>query len=197
MKLKKKSNPFEILKLKNELEEVGLATYGKDFFDQIDHKYLKEHKTEFFNDNNISYRLKIKPEPSNLAIFIKNRHPFDRWNKRGATSEDFGFIDGFDSASFYKKDDSYLLRYINFEKQKNKGPGGNYLILKYKGPKNFLEEDKDFYLGTIFTHNDQFFLTDFYLYFNPVRNTLSIFKNKHNNDKTEEAEMNKDHPNGR
>ncbi|WP_225885813.1 hypothetical protein ['Fragaria x ananassa' phyllody phytoplasma] len=30
----------------------------------------------------------------------------------------------------------------------------------------------------------------------PVRRTLSFFKDKHNNDKTKEAEMNKKHPSG-
>ncbi|WP_308705544.1 hypothetical protein ['Fragaria x ananassa' phyllody phytoplasma] len=33
----------------------------------------------------IQERLQSQPEPSNLAIFIKNRHPFDCWNKDGDT----------------------------------------------------------------------------------------------------------------
>ncbi|ABC65458.1 conserved hypothetical protein [Aster yellows witches'-broom phytoplasma AYWB] len=167
-----------------------MATYGEIFFDKIDHKYLNENKISSVNNDNISYRLNTQPEPSNLAIFIKNRHPFDRWNKDGDTYN-HTTLDGFDSASFDAKADSQLYSYINFEKKQHKGPGGNYLILKYKGPKHFLQEDKDYYLGDAFVHNENFKLTDFHLHFNPIRKTLSIFKDKHNYDKTQEAENNK------
>ncbi|WP_017191816.1 hypothetical protein, partial [Poinsettia branch-inducing phytoplasma] len=120
-----------------------------------------------------------QPEPSNLAIFIKNRHPFDRWNKDGKTY-DRTTLNGFESVHFDIKDGSYLRNNITFEKQLNEGPGGNYLILKYKGPKHFLNEDKDYYLGDAFVHNENFKLTDFHLHFNPIRKTLSIFKDKYN-----------------
>uniref|UniRef100_UPI000378B103 hypothetical protein n=1 Tax=Poinsettia branch-inducing phytoplasma TaxID=138647 RepID=UPI000378B103 len=63
--IKGKNNPFKILELKNELENIGMATYGEIFFDKIDHKYLNENKISSVNNDNISYRLKItQPEPS-------------------------------------------------------------------------------------------------------------------------------------
>ncbi|MDO8054745.1 effector, partial [Candidatus Phytoplasma australasiaticum] len=90
----------------------------------------------------IQDRFKTQKEPTNLVCYIKDRHPFDRWNKDGDTYN-HTTLDGFDSASFDKEDDSQLYLYLRFEKQQNKGPGGNYLILKYQGPKHFLEDDKD------------------------------------------------------
>ncbi|BAD04133.1 hypothetical protein PAM_048 [Onion yellows phytoplasma OY-M] len=141
----------------------------------------------------IQDRLETQKEPSNLVCYIKDRHPFDRWNKKGYTYN-HTTLDGFDSASFDKKDDSQLYLYVNFEKQQHKGPGGHYLIVKYKGPKYFLEDDKDYYLGRARVHDANFELTDFRLHFNPVRKTLSLYQDKHNNDKVKEAEMKKNHP---
>ncbi|MDO8057526.1 effector [Candidatus Phytoplasma gossypii] len=135
----------------------------------------------------IQDRLKTQKEPTNLVCYIKDRHPFDRWNEDGKTYN-YTTLNGFDSASFFKKDDSQLYLYVKFEKQQHKGPGGNYLILKYQGPKHFLEDDKDYYLGEAFVHNDNFELTDFYLHFNPKRRTLSLYQYKHNHDKAKEAE---------
>ncbi|WP_425303925.1 hypothetical protein [Aster yellows witches'-broom phytoplasma] len=71
------------------------------------------------NQRLILERLESQPEPSNLAIFIKNRHPFDRWNKDGDTYN-HTTLDGFDSASFDAKADSQLYSYINFEKKNTK-----------------------------------------------------------------------------
>jgi ATP-dependent 26S proteasome regulatory subunit len=135
-------------------------------------------------------RISTQPEPNNLAIYIKNLHPFDRWNEDGDTY-DFTTLNGFDSADFDTKACSYLHYNIMFEKQQNEGPGDNKLILKYKGPKHLLNEDKDYYLGDAFVHDANFKLTHFHLHFNPVRKTLSIFKDKHNYDKIEEAKMKK------
>ncbi|KND62609.1 hypothetical protein AlmWB_01940 [Candidatus Phytoplasma phoenicium] len=60
--------------------------------------------------------MKSQKNPSNLASYIKDRHPFfDRWNKRGLIY-DCTILDGFDSASFDKKDDSQLYLYVKFEK---------------------------------------------------------------------------------
>ncbi|BAD04735.1 hypothetical protein PAM_650 [Onion yellows phytoplasma OY-M] len=134
----------------------------------------------------IQERLELQKEPSNLVCYIKDRHPFDRWNKDGDTYN-FTTLDGFDSASFDKKDDSQLYLYVKFEKQQHKGPGFNHLILKYKGPKHFLEEDKDYYLGRARVDDSNFESTNFHLHFNPVRKTLSLYQDKHNNDKTQET----------
>ncbi|WP_232308843.1 hypothetical protein [Maize bushy stunt phytoplasma] len=147
----------------------GIGYYQKQLNDKTNKK--------FFELETIKDRLESQLEPDNLVCYIKDRHPFDRWNKRGATSEDFGFINGFDSASFDMKDGSFLRNNITFEKQQNEGPGNNKLILKYKGPKHLLQEDKDYYLGEIYTHNDNFKLTHFHLHFNPVRpKKLKIIK---------------------
>ncbi|MDV3166481.1 MAG: hypothetical protein Q8807_02240 ['Waltheria sp.' little leaf phytoplasma] len=92
------------------------------------------------------------------------------------------------------KHDSYLhyyVNFVNFKKQQHEGPGGNCLILEYQGPKHFLTEDQDYYLGRDRVDDADFELTDFRLHFNPVRQTLSLFKDKHNNDKVKEAENNK------
>ncbi|WP_268850098.1 hypothetical protein [Candidatus Phytoplasma rubi] len=78
------------------------------------------------------------------------------------------------------EDDSSLYSNINFEKQQFKGPRlFNHLIVKYKGPKHFLEEDKYYYLGKAFVHDVNFELTHFHLHFNPVRKTLSLYQDKH------------------
>ncbi|MDO8078765.1 hypothetical protein OC716_00590 [Candidatus Phytoplasma aurantifolia] len=77
------------------------------------------------------------------------------------------------------KDDSHLYSNINFAKQQNKVPDGNYLIFKYQGPKNFLDKDEDYYLGGSFVSYANFKLTHFHLHFNPKRKTLSLYQNKH------------------
>ncbi len=143
------------------------------------------------NDISIAQkRLEKQKEPSNLANYIKDRYPFDRWNNKGLTYEETS-VNGFEHAQFDTKHDSYLHYYINFEKQFKENSSGNCLILKYKGPKQFLDKDKDYYLGRARVSNSNFKLTDFHLHFNPVRKTLSIYQDKHNNDKVQEAENNK------
>ncbi|WP_052177946.1 hypothetical protein [Chrysanthemum yellows phytoplasma] len=79
-----------------------------------------------------------------------------------------------------------ILKENKFEKQLNEGQGVNYLILKYKNPKHFLENDKYYCIGRVFVHDANFKLTDFQLHFNPKK-TLSIFQDKHKNDKTKKV----------
>ncbi|MDV3166803.1 MAG: effector, partial ['Waltheria sp.' little leaf phytoplasma] len=55
------------------------------------------------------------------------------------------------------------------------------------GPKYLIEEDKDYYLGYAFVADSNSKLTNFYLHFNPVRKTLSLYQDKHHNDKAKEA----------
>ncbi len=124
--------------------------------DHLSQKIMKNHNEIIkINQKLILDRLELQKEPSNLVCYIKDRHPFDRWNKRGLTY-DRTTLDGFDSASFDMKDDSHLNYYINFEKQQHEGPGYNNLIIKYKGPKHFLEDDKDYYLGRARVHDFNF-----------------------------------------
>ncbi|WZN38376.1 hypothetical protein M33023_01850 [Candidatus Phytoplasma asteris] len=147
-------------------------------------------KISSFQLMTVQDRLENQKEPSNLACYIKDRHPFDRWNQKAVTY-DMTTANGFKFSRFYTEDDSYLWRYIKLEKQLNEGPGGNYLIIKYKGPKYFLDDDKDYYLGRARVDDTNFKLTDFHLHLNPKRKTLSLYQDKHNNDKTKEAKNNK------
>ncbi|MBX4180337.1 MAG: effector, partial ['Prunus persica' phytoplasma PP2] len=55
----------------------------------------------------IQDRLEKQKEPSNLVCYIKDRHPFDRWNNRGLTYEETS-MNGFKHAQFDMKDDSHL-----------------------------------------------------------------------------------------
>ncbi|WAN63431.1 SAP53-like protein [Candidatus Phytoplasma rubi] len=159
--------------------------------DNLSQKIMKNRDELIkINQKLILDRLELQKEPSNLVCYIKYRHPFDRWNKRGLTY-DRTTLNGFDYASFDMEDDSSLYSNINFEKQQFKGPGFNHLIVKYKGPKHFLDEDKDYYLGHAYVDDSNFKLTDFHVHFNPKRKTLSLYQDKHNNDKNQEAENNK------
>ncbi|WP_252861498.1 AAA family ATPase [New Jersey aster yellows phytoplasma] len=97
-----KDKTQEIINIKNKLQRLKTR----------EEKLRKELKL-------VENRLNTQPEPSNLAIFIKNRHPFDRWNKDGDTYN-HTTLDGFDSASFDAKADSQLYSYINFEKNNTK-----------------------------------------------------------------------------
>nr|WP_308738527.1 AAA family ATPase [Candidatus Phytoplasma rubi] len=120
----------------------------------------------------------LQKEPSNLANYIKDRYPFDRWNNKGLTYEETS-INGFKFSSFDKKIDSQLFVYVNLEKQFKEDSSGNCLILKYKGPKHLLDDDKDYYLGNAHVSNSNFKLTNFHLHFNPKRKTLSLYQDKH------------------
>ncbi|MBP3059512.1 hypothetical protein FEF22_001815 [Texas Phoenix palm phytoplasma] len=161
---------------------MGLETYGKAFFEKIENKYLNEEKISFLGEeeSSLTSRIKLLSEPNNLASYIKKRYPFNHW-KKYEDNYNYLTLNGFESASFKKESDSDLWLYIKIEKQKNKLTGDNYLIIKYKGPKQLLGEDKDYYLGKAFIQNSNFKLTDFNFYFNPKRKILSIFKEKNNN----------------
>ncbi|WAN63447.1 ATP-dependent Zn protease [Candidatus Phytoplasma rubi] len=144
----------------------------------------------FYELGNIKNRLENQKEPSNLANYIKDRYPFDRWNNRGLTYEETS-INGFKFSRFDIGFYSYLENYVNLEKQFKEDSSGNCLILKYKGPKHLLDADKDYYLGCAWLENSEFNNENFHLHFNPVRKTLSLYQDKHNNDKVQEAEYNK------
>ncbi|MFG6084701.1 MAG: AYWB SAP53-like protein [Candidatus Phytoplasma solani] len=159
--------------------------------DNLSEKIMKNHNELIkINQKLILYRLETQKEPSNLANYIKDRYPFDRWNSEGLTYEETS-INEFEYSSFDMQDDSHLYSNINFENQFKENSSGNCLILKYKGPKHFLDDNKDYYLGRAHVSNSNFKLTNFNLHFNPVRKTLSLYQDKHNNDKAKEAEYNK------
>ncbi|MFB0638571.1 AAA family ATPase [Candidatus Phytoplasma solani] len=126
----------------------------------------------------VENRRETQKEPSNLANYIKDRYSFDCWNNEGLTY-DATTANGFKFSRFDITNDSQLFVYVDLEKQLNEGPGGNYLIVKYKGPKHFLDDDKDYYLGSAHVSDSNFELTNFHLHFNPVRNTLSLYQDKH------------------
>ncbi|WAN63463.1 ATP-dependent Zn protease [Candidatus Phytoplasma rubi] len=167
------NNKCQMIKAKYTFDSLN----GIGYYQQ---QLANKDNINFYELGNIKNRLENQKEPSNLANYIKDRHPFDHWNNNG-----------FKFSQFDKEIDSYLYKYVRLEQQLNEGPGGNYLILKYKGPKHFLEEDKDYYLGCTWLENSEFNNEDFHLHFNPVRKTLSLYQDKHNNDKSKEAPYNK------
>ncbi|RMI87651.1 OadG family protein [Candidatus Phytoplasma solani] len=143
-----------------------------------------QEKKGSHNDISIAQdRHETQKEPSNLAYYIEDRYPFDLWKENSAN--------GFKFSRFDIKNDSQLFIYVDLEKQFKEDSSGNCLILKYKGPKHFLEEDKDYYLGRAWVENSEFKNEDFRLHFNPVRKTLSLYQDKHNNDKAKEDAYNK------
>ncbi|MGM1458863.1 MAG: hypothetical protein ABZF75_00445 [Columbia Basin potato purple top phytoplasma] len=83
--------------------------------------------------------LKTQKEPSNLVCYIKDLYPFDLWKENS--------VNGFEYSSFDKKIDSQLFVYVDLEKQFKENSSGNCLIVKYEGPKDLIEKDKDYYLG--------------------------------------------------
>ncbi len=140
-----------------------------------------QEKKGSHNDISIAQeRLETQKEPSNLAYYIEDRYPFDLWKENSANA--------FEYSSFDTEIDSQLNLYIKLEKQFKENSSGNCLILKYQGPKHFLDEDKDYYLGRAHVSNSNLELTHFHLHFNPVRKTLSIYQGKQNNDKSKEVE---------
>ncbi|MDV3201453.1 MAG: hypothetical protein Q8872_01075 [Candidatus Phytoplasma australasiaticum] len=155
--------------------------------DNLSQKIMKNRDELIkINQKLVLDRLQSQPEPPNLVCYIKDRHPFDRWNEDGDTYN-HTTLNGFKHSSFDTKNDSYLHYYVNFKKQQHEGPGGNCLILEYQGPKHFLTEDQDYYLGRARVEDTNFKLTDFHLHFNPVRKTLSLYQDKHHNNKVKEA----------
>ncbi|MDV3166637.1 MAG: AAA family ATPase, partial ['Waltheria sp.' little leaf phytoplasma] len=160
----------EIIDLKNHLKSL-----------QADEEILRKELKLVEN------RLQNQPEPSNLACYIKDRYPFDCWNDQGLPCTHFP-INDFEYSQFDKEIDSYLYIYIKIEKQFRKDADGNCLMLKYNGPKYLIEEDKDYYLGRARVPDSNSKSTNFHLHFNPVRKTLSLYQDKHHNNKIEEAE---------
>ncbi|MDO8057541.1 effector [Candidatus Phytoplasma gossypii] len=147
---------------------------------------VQDKKGSFNNILTAQERLKIQKEPANLANYIKEGYPFDRWNNRGLDYKETS-INGFKFSRFDMEHGSHLYSNINFEKQFHQDSYGNCLILKYKGPKYLIETDKDYYLGRARVSDSSFESTNFHLHFNPVRKTLSLYQDKHNYDKVEEA----------
>ncbi|MGL9687878.1 MAG: hypothetical protein ACQBVK_03870, partial [Candidatus Phytoplasma sp. TWB_XP] len=85
--------------------------------DHLSQKIMKNHDELIkINQKLILDRLETQKEPSNLVCYIKDRHPFDRWNNKGLTYEETS-VNGFEHAQFDTKNDSHLHYYINFEKQ--------------------------------------------------------------------------------
>ncbi|MDV3139488.1 MAG: hypothetical protein Q8742_02000 [Candidatus Phytoplasma australasiaticum] len=60
-----------------------------------------------------------------------------------------------------------------------------------KTSQHLLTKDKNYYLGEAFVNNNNLKLTNFHLQLNHVSKTLSIFKDKHNNDNRKKTENNK------
>ncbi|MGL9687425.1 MAG: AAA family ATPase, partial [Candidatus Phytoplasma sp. TWB_XP] len=71
----------------------------------------------------VENRRELQKEPSNLVCYIKDRHPFDRWNNRGLTYEETS-VNGFKYSRFDKTIDSQLYLYVRLEKQFKEDSGG-------------------------------------------------------------------------
>ncbi|WP_457915988.1 hypothetical protein [Candidatus Phytoplasma sacchari] len=91
-----------------------------------------------------------------------------------------------DTKPFHILIDSLLevyLKDLDFSKQAVKG-NSECLSLCYEGPNYILEKDKDYYIGEAFLSFDSkeplLLRKKYYLHFNPVRKTLSVYKNKFN-----------------
>ncbi|CCP88125.1 conserved hypothetical protein, partial CDS, partial [Candidatus Phytoplasma solani] len=135
--------------------------------DNLSEKIMKNHNELIkINQKLILYRLETQKEHSNLANYIKDRYPFDCWNKDGDTY-DMTTDNGFKFSHFDKELDSQLYLYVRIRQKINKYSSGNCLILDYKGPKHFLDDDKDYYLGRAWVKNSEFKNEYFNLHFNP------------------------------
>ncbi|MDV3166636.1 MAG: hypothetical protein Q8807_03175 ['Waltheria sp.' little leaf phytoplasma] len=186
--------------LEKEAQEKNLQSYlNRRMIDinaapnnpELDHlsQKIMKNRDELIKINQklVLERLQNQPESSNLACYIKDRYPFDCWNDQGLPCTHFP-INDFEYSQFDKEIDSYLYIYIKIEKQFRKDADGNCLMLKYNGPKYLIEEDKDYYLGRARVPDSNSKSTNFHLHFNPVRKTLSLYQDKHHNNKIEEAE---------
>ncbi|MBS2126157.1 hypothetical protein J8J04_00260 ['Fragaria x ananassa' phyllody phytoplasma] len=183
-------------KHKVELEQIGVETYGKDFYQQIDDKYITNHKTEadiqkLKGIKSIQERLQTQKEPKDLLmgemddVFLDT--PFSEWK---------GY---FGRSGFYPADGSLLMadypemdRACALEIEHPEDP--NIVKISYKGPKYLLDLDKDYFIGETILHTNQFYYDrgvkmpvskKYHLHFNPVRNIISVFTEKFNTGRTD------------
>ncbi|WCA22389.1 hypothetical protein [Candidatus Phytoplasma oryzae] len=152
----------------------GLGYYQKEL-DKEQQKPKNEQNPTLIKLYQI--RIKTQKEPNNILSFIQK--PFSQWiNKYNQ--------DAFYEATFIKTQDSLLFSYLkDFDIKKLIGKDvHDYLFFRFKGPRYFLEEDKDYYIGKANLNYDEknplIKRKEYHLHFNPVRNTLSVYTHKFN-----------------
>ncbi|WCA22371.1 hypothetical protein [Candidatus Phytoplasma oryzae] len=124
----------------------------------------------------LQHRVNTQPEPSDILPFVKN--PFIKW-ETDEGSPAFGWST-FDREVGSNTEISHYLKDMQCEK------GHGQFTFSYKGPQYLLEEDKDYYIGEArlaYDPNNQIgtgSTKEYYLHFNPVRHTLSVYTKKMN-----------------
>ncbi|KXT29394.1 hypothetical protein AXA84_0039 [Candidatus Phytoplasma oryzae] len=166
----KNKNVEKIEKIKNQIEFIGLKTYGTSFYDYINKKYLPKKIINFYPFDNLIELEKIQQEPKKFNNCIYDT--FDQWNNWD------------NKIIFEKSEESLLFNYLTIMQEKKDGK--NILILEYTGPKEILEEElMDYYLGKIKlsiiqNESNKDLNIEYKCHFNPFFNTLSIYKEKFN-----------------
>ncbi|WBL31311.1 hypothetical protein [Candidatus Phytoplasma sacchari] len=149
----------------------GLGYYQKE---------LKKEKQKPAKEQNSSlisllkYRCQTQKEPTDLLLFINE--PFRKWGKNDIGESWFG------SGIVQINEETIFNQYVEYIAcQEFEG----CLWFWYDGPQYILEEDKDYYIVDVwlpYNHKNQsdYRYKRYHLYFNPVRKTLSVYKNKFN-----------------
>ncbi|WCA22570.1 hypothetical protein [Candidatus Phytoplasma oryzae] len=153
--------------IQNEIEYICLKTFGETFYNDFkERKYLPDEIFGFYPYESYVERKKNQKTPQNLDNFIYNS---------------FNFWQNWSNIVFFKKSKkSFLFNSLTIEQTKEKE--NNVFIIEYKGPKNLIQEDIDYYLGkiNITFKNENNKQQKYNIYFNPVLNNISIYKEKFN-----------------
>ncbi|WP_153369063.1 hypothetical protein [Candidatus Phytoplasma sacchari] len=172
----KNKNFDKMKKIQNEIQIIGLKTYGEYFYILMSKKNCQKYlsnKDEIlgFLPQYDSYMFKRETQktPKNLDNYIYNAFDFwKNWDEKNIV--------------FNKSKDSILYNFIKIYKSKEDQK--NVLIIEYEGPKEIIkEEDIDYYIGklNIDLNNDyNIYKKNYNIHFNPFSNTLSIFENEFN-----------------
>ncbi|WEX19758.1 MAG: hypothetical protein QS2022_5160 [Candidatus Phytoplasma asteris] len=123
-------------------------------------------------------------EPTDLPIYIKDLHPFDKWNEPLSNRPGHYFN------YFHTNDKDKDSQFVNDLRVSHV----NHTVgVEYKGPKYLLEEDKDFFMDEVqypTNKEDQdghTILNISYLHFNPVKQYLTLYTKKFNTKETEKS----------
>ncbi|GLH60820.1 AAA family ATPase [Paulownia witches'-broom phytoplasma] len=146
-------------------------------------KYLKPPKSNiqvnikytFYGLDGLGKGQHQEYEPTDLPIYIKDLHPFDKWNEP-LSNRPGHYFNYFDTKNKHK--DSQFDNHM--------GVREHSIELNYKGPKYLLEEDKDFFMDEVqypTNKEDQdghTILNISYLHFNPVKQYITLYTKKFN-----------------
>ncbi|MDV3178686.1 MAG: hypothetical protein Q8855_00285 [Candidatus Phytoplasma australasiaticum] len=175
--------------LEEEIKEKNLPNYlnskiiDNNFntkLDNLSKKIIKNNnKLIKINQKILLNHIQIRSEqPFNLLYYIKKRYLSDYLNTDSDTDNHTN-LNNYKRYSFDTKDNNKLYLYVKIRKN------------NMKTSQHLLTKDKNYYLGEAFVNNNNLKLTNFRLQLNHVSKTLSIFKDKHNNDNRKKTENNK------